>query len=106
MLIYFGLKIVLSYSHDYFTLLAEGQRIKDKNESTIRSYLVFILLAKRSIFYQRSGLFSKIRCKITAFLAHTQLFLTKNATNLCKNVTKNRLYGLPPQKKRTRRCVF
>ena len=39
------------------------------------------------------------RCKITAFLAHTQLFLIKNATNFRQNVTKNRLLWASPTKK-------
>lgn len=39
------------------------------------------------------------RCKITAFLLHTQLFMTKNATNLRKNITKNRLFSCMYEKK-------
>ena len=41
----------------------------------------------------------KIGCKVTAFLEHTQFFETKNATNLCKNVTKNRLPSCMYEKK-------
>ena len=37
-------------------------------------------------------LFIKKHCKITAFLVHTQLLRAKNATNLRKNATKNRLF--------------
>ena len=40
-----------------------------------------------------------MRRKITAFLLHTQLFVTKNATDFCKNVTKNRLFSCVVQKK-------
>ena len=39
---------------------------------------------------------SKIGCKITAFERYIQTFWTKNATILCKNATKNRLFS----------CVF
>ena len=34
----------------------------------------------------------KFGCKITAFFPYTQTFVTKNATILCKNTTKNRLF--------------
>ena len=76
-------------------LLAEF--CEDSGESQITSINAFYVTGLRSRFDQSEMVFHQIRCKISIFFSHTQLFLSKkvkNNTFLLLYPNKNRTYAL------------